>query len=473
MVVTIGWLDAIKSWAWIHLLSPYKIRGRDLKYKRKSMVKVFIIIFVLICQTVYSLISNETLYNDAVSAFNLIVDETTEQNEKNQAQKEYLRCIQELSINKDDDSIIKILNEQWIKVSIKNEENDWEAKTNFSATIKSLIPKEYSSKTKKVFLYLESFIFNPQFFEYGKKAILSNIIRSGLYENEPDYVVDLIIRMLEDRSLSSDFKVRVLQFGNKKYVRDEYLTIVTDKLGESQHFKDILLALVLNKNELNQLRTKAMHFLAVIDAKEMKYKKEIVKLVNEPENQILNNVARRAVLKYKDPELINNMIDYIHQLIKEETGKEFNDNYALYYECNLTKLNVDKASVDLRFLADAGTDEVVQLFKNIINAGLILDLENNTEYRSYLEDCIKLLGKTENPKAIPFLIDVFDNYSLIVKSGNVEKDRIKQATLIAMSYFKKEEIQNILEPRYKEYMTNYLNLSNKRANDRIEIIINR
>ena len=439
----------------------------------KLMTKVIILTLILICKTANSLNPNDTLYTETVSAFNLMVDKSSDQNEKIQAQKEYLRCIQELSRKKDNDSIIKILNEHWTHVSIKNEENDWEAKTIFDVTIKSLIPKEYSNETIKVFLYLESFIFNSQFFDYGKQAIISEIIYSGLYKNDPDYIIDLILRVLEDDSLSFFIKKSALQLSSYKIVNDEMITIVSDRINESKSFKEILFTYIQDQDSDFMLRRNAMAKLGEADNEKCDYKDLLTKYIDNPNEPTLNESALRSVQNYKDSVLTQRAIDYLYMIIEKETGNDFVKDYSLFYTCNLTKHNVDGVHLVMRSLTKSGTDNVVDFFSKIIYAGLTIRLQKNEGNVQYLTECIELIGETKNYKAIPILIDIYDNYSLKTKSGNFEKVRLKKAALVGLSYFEKEEVYNILQSRYTEYIIKYRSLNNKRADDRIQLMINR
>ncbi|MCD4819299.1 MAG: hypothetical protein K8S23_11475 [Candidatus Cloacimonetes bacterium] len=86
----------------------------------------------------------------------------------------------------------------------------------------------------------------------------------------------------------------------------------------------------------------------------------------------------------------------------------------------------------------------------------------------YLTECIELIGETKNSKAIPVLVDIYDNHSFFIKRDNVENDRLKKAVLAGFSFFEKDEIQKILESRYGEYNNN---IHNKKAKERIEAIL--
>ncbi|MCD4818966.1 MAG: hypothetical protein K8S23_09770 [Candidatus Cloacimonetes bacterium] len=433
------------------------------------MKKIIIIVVLLIFgKSQYAINSEKTLYSKTISAFQIIMDETSEQNEKYQAQKEYMKCILELSQNNDGKAIKKILDDYWINVSIENNKNDWQTKTLFQFTIRQLFSEKFSNKTKKEFLYLEKFIFNPHFFEYGKKAIFSEITHSELYENEPDYIFDLIIRMLEDVASSTNLKRRVLQLGSKRIIDDEWFTIVSDKLGESQHFKDILFSYIQDKGCDMRLRTYALMKIASSDSEKCEYKDILIKYIDDPTEPTLNTTALRAVQSYKDYVLTQRAIDYLYNIIEEETGNEFVKDYSLFYSCNLTKHNVDGVNLIMRSIVKSGTDNVVSFFSKIIYAGIKLDLQKNKGNLRYLTECIELIGKTKNPKAIPVLVDIYDNHSFFIKRGNVENDRLKKAALVGFSFFEKDEIQEILESRYGEYNNN---IHNKRAKERIEAIL--
>ncbi|MCK4956988.1 MAG: hypothetical protein KAS49_05085, partial [Candidatus Cloacimonetes bacterium] len=389
--------------------------------------------------------------------------------QKNQTQKSYVQSILELRKQNDKETIKKILDEHWINVSIENEKNDWKTKELFSITITSLTLRKYSDETKKLYEYFEKFIFHPHFFDYGKEVILGETTVCGIFENDPEYVASLIIRILENESLSDYIRYEALRRRTRVRIDNKWLTRVQDITSESSRFKQLLYSVIKDKSKEYMFRSSALHSLAAADYQKCEYKSELIQIIDDPNYSDISKQALMAVQKYNDPVLSQRAIDYIYGLIEEETGKDPRLDYSLFYTCRSVRSSYDGVSIEFYQIRRAGTDNIVNFFQKIIYAGLNLELKESYENRKYLLKCIEFLGETENPKAIPILIDLYDNYSLVIKNGN--SDRIKRSALIGMSNFQSEDIRKALVPRYLEYTNKYSHLGNRSAMLRVESIL--